>query len=158
MKLKFKTSFLLLILPLLFFVLHYFVYLGHYQSPFDGNEALPDWFILVSPAPEPLSLHAITLTKTVRPDYLHPFRNFEYHYSEKNSTDTVIVEKRQFLSTEMMLVKGDRTRYFNEKIDGPFYRGFGVIEYPNVLFFVVQYAIMIGFVVIVFRKLQKNLT
>lgn len=155
MKLKFKTSFLLLFLLLLFFVLHYFVYLGHYQSPFDGNEAFPDWFILVSPASEPLSLNAITLTKTVRPDYVNPFRNFEYHYSEKNSSDTVIVEKRKFLSTTMMLVKGDRTRYYDEAKDGPFYRGFGVIEYPNVLFFVVQYAIMIGFVVILYRTVRK---
>lgn len=155
MKLKFKTSFLLLILPLLFFVLHYFVYLGHYQSPFDGNEAFPDWFILVSPASEPLSLNAITLTKTVRPDYVNPFRNFEYHYSEKNSSDTVIVEKRKFLSTAMLLVTGDRTQYYNEKIDGPFYRGFGVIEYPNSLFFVFQYAIMIGFVVVLYRTVHK---
>lgn len=153
MKLKDKSNLLLLILPVLFFALHYVVYLGHYESPFDSNEAFPDWFILVSQATEPLNIEKIVLTETIYPDYFHPFQNLEYRYSEKTSNETVIAEQGSMFSTDMTTIMGDPAEYYDENKDGVFYRGFGVSDYPNGLFFLVQYLIIIAFVLIVSKKI-----
>lgn len=155
MKLKTKSNLLLLILPVLFFALHYFVYLGHYQSPFDSNEAFPDWFVLVSSSAEPLNIGKIVLTKTVYTDYFHPFQNLEYHYSEKSGNETVIIEQGSMFSTAMKSVKGDPASYYDENVDGMFYRGFGVGDYPNGLFFLVQYLIIVGFVFLAVKRIFK---
>lgn len=152
MKLKTKSNLLLLTLPVLFFSLHYIVYLGHYQSPFDGNEAFPDWFVLVSPYAEPLNIEKIVLTKTVYPNYFHPFQNLEYHYSEKTSNETVIAEQGSMFSTDMTTIMGDPSEYYDENRDGMFYRGFGIGDYPNGLFFLVQYLIAVAFVFLVSKQ------
>ena len=153
MKLKDKSNLFLIILPVLFFALHYFVYLGNYQSPFDGNEAFPDWFILVSHDAEPLNIEKIVLTKTISPNYSHPFQNLEYHYSEKSGTETVIIEQGSMFSTGMDVTLGDPSKYYDSNIDGMFYRGFGVGDYPNGLFFLVQYLIIVAFVFLVSKKI-----
>lgn len=153
MKLKTKSNLLLLTLPVLFFSLHYIVYLGHYQSPFDGNEAFPDWFVLVSPYAEPLNIEKIVLTKTVYPNYFHPFQNLEYHYSEKTSNETVIAEQGSMFSTDMTTIMGDPSEYYDENRDGMFYRGFGIGDYPNGLFFLVQYLIAVAFVFLVSKQI-----
>lgn len=156
MNLKGKNNLLLLILPVLFFTLHYVVYLGHYQSPFDGNEAFPDWFVLVSPSAEPLNIEKIVLSKSVYPNYFHPFRNLEYNYTEKSGNETVIVEQGSMFSTDMKTLKGDPATYYDENADGTFYRGFGVGDYPNGLFFLVQYLIIVTFVFFAVKKITKS--
>ncbi|HCC23588.1 TPA: hypothetical protein DF272_05445 [Candidatus Falkowbacteria bacterium] len=155
MKLKDKSNLLLFILPILFVALHYFVYLGNYQSPFDGNEAFPDWFILVSNDPEPLNIEKIVRSKSVYPNYFHPFQNFEYHYTEKSGNETVIIEQGSMFSTDMKTIAGDPATYDEENVDGMFYRGFGVGDYPNELFFLVQYLIIVVFVLINVKKIIK---
>lgn len=155
MKLKDKSTLLLIILPVLFLALHYVVYLGHYQSPFDGNEAFPDWFILVSNDPEPLKIEKIVLSKSVYPDYFHPFQNLEYHYTEQSNNEIVIIEQGSMFSTDMKTITGDPATYYDENVDGMFYRGFGVGDYPNGLFFLVQYIIIVAFVFFAVKKIIK---
>ncbi len=152
MRLKDKSNLFLIILPIIFFALHYFVYLGKYQSPFDGNEAFPDWLILVSYGAEPLSIEKIVLTKSIYPDYLHPFQNLEYHYAEKPGTETVILEQSSMFSSKMNVTLGDPSKYYDSNRDGIFYRGFGGGDYPNVLFFLTQYLIIVAFIFLVCRK------
>lgn len=152
MKLKDKSNLFLIILPVIFFALHYFIYLGKYQSPFDGNQAFSDWFILVSYGAEPLNIEKIVLTKSIYPDYFHPLQNLEYHYSEKSGTETVIIEQGSMFSSKMDVTLGDPSKYYDSNIDGMFYRGFGGSDYPNVLFFLTQYLIFVAFLLFVGRK------
>lgn len=152
---KNKSYILLIVLPILFIILNFFVYLGHYQSPLDGNEAFPEWFIFASHAPEPLNIKKITLAKTVNPDYFHPFQKFEYHYSEKDSSETVISEEHSMFSTDMTNITGDPATFYDENVDGMFYRGLGDINYPNGLFFLIQYLIISAFIFLSYKQLKK---
>lgn len=93
-----KSIILLVLLPLLFLSLHYFVYLGQYKSIFDGNESFPDWFILVSSTNTPINQE----NQPEHPAYLHPFTTPDESSYESN---------------------------------------LAVEEYPNLLFFLVQYLI-----------------
>ncbi len=155
MTLKNKSKLFLVILPVIFLTLHYIVYLGNYQSPFGGNQAYPDWFILVSNTEEPLTLEKVVLFETLYPNYFDPFQNIEYRYTEKNSDKVIIVEQGAMFSNRMNIIKGNPGDYHNPNVDGDFYKGFGSRSYPNGLFFLVQYLIIGIFIFLVGKQISK---
>lgn len=152
MKLKKIEKIFLAILPVLFFVLHYFVYLS------DDSPLAFDGFILMSPQEEPLTIDKLTLKQAIHPNYFHPFQKMEYHYSEKSgSGETILIEQHPMLSvfsTDMNTILGDHMDYYDPEKDHMFVKGNGVSEYPNVLFFLVQYLIIIGFLYLVIKKFR----
>lgn len=156
MKPTVKTSLLLLMLTAAFFALHFFVYLGNYKSPFDGNEAFPDWFIFVSQAPEPLNIEKLILAKAIYPDYLNPLQNIEFHYADKSTSKIVIIEQGSIFSTDMTTLKGNPETYHDENVDGTFLRGFAVQDYANTLFFLLQYTIIAAFGVVLRKSILKK--
>lgn len=143
MKLKNKNNLFIIILPILFLILHFFGYTSAY---FDG---IP---LITSPQPEPLQIQKIVLSKTILPDYFNPFQKLEYHYTEKDSTETVIIEKGSFFSTDLKTTMGDPAKYYDENKDGVQYRGFAVDDYPNGLFFLIQYIIIFLFLFFVVKR------
>jgi hypothetical protein len=162
MKYSDKSLVWLLILPLLFLSLHYFVFLGNYKSPVSGNESFPDWFMLVSSAPAPLELEKIILDETRRPNYLQPF-TFKYRYICDNpKCIAILFEEHQFFFSDLKvknsdIPEGELFKQFPPK--GLFLRGNGVTEYANGLFFLIQYSIIFVFIfkLVKLKKSKTNL-
>ena len=146
MNFKYKSLVWLIILPIIFLSLHYFVFLENYKSPFSGNESFPDWFILVSSAPTPVISEKITLLNTSTPNYLHPLR-FKYSYTDSN--------KNEYFESFKYLISGFNIYNSNLNLDSSS-RDFAVRDLPNGLFFLTQYVIVITFVlqVVKFRKFR----
>ncbi len=144
MNFKYKNLVWLIILPIIFLSLHYFVFLENYKSPFSGNDSFPDWFILVSSAPTPVISEKITLLNTSKPNYLHPLR-FKYSYTDSN--------ENQYYESYKFLLSSFYIYSTNSNLDSS-PRDFAVRDLPNGLFFLTQYVIAIAFVlqVVKFRK------
>jgi len=147
MKAKNKSKIPLLILPLLFLALHYF---GYMTESLDG---LP---ILTSPEPMPFDVANLELEKEFLPDYLDPFQILERHYLEKGTGEVVVIEKGSFISTDMNFTMGDPTAYFEaDRPENMFLRGFAVDDYPNTIFFLIQYLLLISFVSLSTKEILK---
>lgn len=143
-----KNLIWLVVLSMLFFTFHHLIFLGNYKSTINGNETFPDWFILVSSAPGPLELEKIILDETKKPNYINPFQ-FKYKYTCDNpKCIAILFEEQKFLFGKLK-VKNNSIPF--QKIleryppKGDFMRGFTTTEYPNGLFFLIQYSILLAF-------------
>ena len=144
MDFKNKSLVWLIIFPIIFLSLHYFVFLENYKSSFSGNESFPEWFSLVSSAPSPIISEKISLLSTSNPNYFQPLR-FKYYYTDTN--------KNQYFESYKYLISGFYIYNSNLNLDNSG-RDFAVRDLPNGLFFLTQYVIIITFVfqVVKFRK------
>lgn len=149
MKFKDKSKILLFALPILFLSLHYF---GYMTESLDG---IP---VITSPELDPLQIENLRLEKELLPDYFHPFQMLERHYAEKASGEIVVIEKGRLIRyDEMNIVMGDPTDYFaDDRPDNMLIRGLAVDDYPNGIFFLLQYLIILAFVFLATKKILNS--
>lgn len=127
----------IIVLIIIFFILHIFVFLDH---------ASGDWFPLQSAAETPILFDDLISPEPIKPDYLHPFRKFEYQYQahiKSGGYETVLIEQaKSIFSTKMVAIKGDPVAYLGPDAEEKIWRNFAVNSYPNYLFFITQYLII----------------
>lgn len=157
MKTFLKRRIWLIILPILFLVFHYSIYTTEESFFYELHDGIIE-FPLINNAVTPLDIDNLSLKEEVYPSYLHPFQPMEYHYTEKEGNEIVVIDRHprfSILSTDVDTILGDPANYYDESQDGMFYRGNAVNDYPNALFFMVQYLIITSFLILLFREVYK---
>ncbi len=151
-----KDVLLASLLTATFLLLHFGVYLG--LSPF--RYVPVTMRILHSWTDSPVVLDELALCEEKRPTYLNPFQKITYSYqvySESVYTECDIVEQAElFFTSDMKPVQGDPYEYW----DGHDVEGFGrplvANEFPNPIFFLVQYGIIVALLYIFFKPLRSG--
>jgi hypothetical protein len=144
----------IIVLIIIFFILHILIFLNHTSG---------DLFPLQSSAETPIITSNLSVLEPIKPNYLHPFRKFEYQYQahiKSGGYETVLIEQAESIfSTKMVAIKGEPAAYLGPDADKKFWRDFAVNSYPNYLFFITQYLIIslsILFFILYLKYIIKN--
>lgn len=141
-----------------FFLLH----ISSYPSlPPEGF----DFPLLRSYTDSPAVVNKLSFYDEERPTYFNPFQKVTYFYSYRdpatlNGPDEIIIEQAESRFTSYMRpVQGNPQDYWEGEAggEGPFLRPLVGNEYANVLFFAVQYLIVISFGVVILTPLPRRL-
>ncbi len=141
----------------LFFLLHYYVYLGVPLFRDGGYTTVP---LLQGYTDSPVDLEELVLCEEKRPSYLNPLQKIEYSYQvvegETYSECNIVERASSIFTSNMEPIQGDPKDYFDEQKEGPFMRGNVSNDYANLTFFIVQYAIIAGFLFVILREEKKK--
>ena len=167
MKSYFKNHALLAsLLAVLFFLLHYYVYL---------DNASTDIPILQSYTDAPVDLPELVLCEdqSVRPSYLHPLRKITYSYAVRSGSGKVdpasgipdyrysdncsIVEQAESIFTSKIKpLVGDPYTYWDNFDEDSFARPLVANTYANLIFFLVQYLIIAAWLTVIYRSFKSS--
>ena len=147
--LKNKSSIILTVLIVAAFsALHYYIYLNtQYEIP------------LVSTTQTPIEMKALTLCETNFPDYFNPFQKPTYTYCLNDGSKKISEEAMSFFSYSKMRPLSEKISDYwqGEKKEGKmFMRSAAVQDYPNTIFFLVQYALIAAFIFILFKLVRSK--
>lgn len=143
----------------LFFLLHYYVYLGVPFLRDGGYTTIP---LLQSYTDSPVELQELVLCEQKHPTYLNPFQKIEYSYQvvegETYSECNIVERAGSIFTSNMEPIQGDPKDYFDGESgnEGMFMRGNVSNDYANLTFFVVQYAIIAGFLFVILREEKRK--
>lgn len=136
-----------------FFLLHIFVY-----QPENSNIPL-----LRSYTDAPVAVNKLSFYDEKRPSYFNPFRKVTYFYSIPSASggpDGVIIEQAEsWFTSDLKPIQGNPIDYWEGEAggEGPHMRPLVGNEYANVLFFAVQYLIVIAFGVVILTPFPRRL-
>lgn len=139
-----------------FFLLHIFVY-----QPFPPYSF--DFPLLRSYTDAPAAVEKLSFYDEKRPTYFNPFRKITYFYSAPSAlsgSDEIIIEQAEsWFTSSMKPVQGNPIDYWQGEAggEGLFLRPLVANEYANVLFFAVQYLIVIAFGVVILTPFPRRL-
>lgn len=117
-----------------------------------------DFPLLRSYTDAPAVVNKLSFYDEKRPTYFNPFQKITYFYS--SGPDEVIIEQAEsWFTSSMKPIQGNTQDYWEGEAggEGPFLRPLVGNEYANVLFFAVQYLIVIAFGVVILTPLPRRL-
>lgn len=135
------------LLVIIFFTLHYYAYLDN------ASGEIP---IIQSYTDAPVDLPELSLCEEKIPTYLNPFRKVEFSYQTETGLTRgecdIIEQSESILTSKMTPLKGDPYDYWHGFEQDGFGRPQVGYTYANLLFFVMQYGLIGGFIYMVFKK------
>lgn len=145
--LKNKSSVIIAcVLVAAFFVLHYFVYMDN------ASGEVP---IIQSSTDAPVDLPELGLCEEKQPNYFNPFRKVQFSYQvRQNDTYTecnIIEQAESIFTSNMQPLVGDPYEHWNGFDEDGFGRPQVGYTYANLLFFIIQYLIIVAFVVVLLK-------
>lgn len=130
-----------------FIILHYFIYFENTNTEIPLLKVYPDMS---------LDFPEIKLIDEIRPTYFTPFSKFQYIYEDKDGNQ-IIEETIWLFNWKMKAIQWKDIISKNfEKSWYLFLKWFAVNEHPSVLFFIIQYLLIIIFLVNIW-KLKREL-
>lgn len=147
-----KNSLIASMLVVIFFLLHYFVYL---------NNASGQVPILQSYTDEPVDFAELVLCEEKKPTYLNPFRKvtFSYQVVENGIRGECNIQERaaSFFTSKMEPLAGDPYEYWNGFEEDGFGRPQVGYDYANIIFFLVQYSLVIATVGLLGKAIKTKM-
>ncbi len=130
-----------------FFLLHYYIYLDNGELP-----------LIQSYTDSPVDTNRLTLCDEEQPSYFHPLRKVTYIYCLKDSDVLLAEQPESIFTAQMEPLPEDLLRYWEgeEKEGKMFMRDKIGKTYANLIFFIVQYIIVAGFIFLLFIFISKK--
>ena len=125
---------------------HYSVFSGRSFYPFESYTDTPVQF------------HPLELCEVKQPNYLNPVRKVQFSYRnvEAETDDCTIIERAQsHFSSDVESVQDDVKNYWGGFDEDGFVHGYASHYYPNIFFFLVQYALIIALLTVLFKGLKE---
>lgn len=137
-----------LILWIIISFLHYVVYLD--------NTNISIWY-LEWYTNAPLDVQNIVLQKEIRPNYFQPFEKIQYFYTDSLNPENTMIEENQnlFYWNTTIVEWYDIVQKYHTESWGMFMRPLVANEFPTILYFILQYILIILVFVNMYKWLRN---